>query len=26
VREHDVDEWLDVQLKALDRLATTARR
>jgi trehalose 6-phosphate synthase len=26
VREHDVNEWLDVQFAALDRVATTARR
>jgi trehalose 6-phosphate synthase len=26
VRAHDVNEWLDVQLAALDRVATTARR
>jgi trehalose 6-phosphate synthase len=26
VREHDVNEWLDLQLAALDRIATTARR
>jgi trehalose 6-phosphate synthase len=26
VREHDVDEWLDVLLTALDRVSTTARR
>jgi trehalose 6-phosphate synthase len=26
VREHDVNGWLDVQLEALDRIATTARR
>ncbi len=25
VRAHDVNEWLDVQLAALDRVATTAR-
>jgi trehalose 6-phosphate synthase len=25
VREHDVNEWLDVQLAALDRVAATAR-
>ena len=26
VREHDVNAWLDLQLTALDRIATTARR
>jgi trehalose 6-phosphate synthase len=26
VRAHDVNEWLDLQLAALDRVATTARR
>jgi trehalose 6-phosphate synthase len=26
VREHDVNEWLDLQLAALDRIAATARR
>jgi trehalose 6-phosphate synthase len=26
VREHDVNGWLNVQLEALDRIATTARR
>ena len=26
VREHDVNEWLDIQFAALDRVATTARR
>src|SRR5262249_37953444 len=26
VREHDINEWLDLQLAALDRVATTARR
>jgi trehalose 6-phosphate synthase len=26
VREHDVSAWLDLQLAALDRVATTARR
>jgi trehalose 6-phosphate synthase len=26
VREHDVNAWLEVQLAALDRVATTARR
>jgi trehalose 6-phosphate synthase len=26
VREHDVNEWLDIQFEALDRVATTARR
>jgi trehalose 6-phosphate synthase len=26
VREHDVNEWLELQLAALDRVATTARR
>ena len=26
VRRHDVNEWLDVQFAALDRVATTARR
>jgi trehalose 6-phosphate synthase len=26
VREHGVEEWLDVQLAALDRVATTSRR
>jgi trehalose 6-phosphate synthase len=26
VREHDVNGWLDLQLAALDRVATTARR
>src|SRR5206468_2109514 len=26
VREHDVNEWLDLQFAALDRIATTARR
>jgi trehalose 6-phosphate synthase len=25
VREHDVNEWLDLQLAALDRVAATAR-
>ena len=26
VRTHDVNEWLDLQLAALNRVATTARR
>jgi trehalose 6-phosphate synthase len=26
VREHDVNAWLEVQLTALDRVATTAQR
>ena len=26
VREHDVNEWLDIQFAALDRVAATARR
>jgi trehalose 6-phosphate synthase len=26
VREHDVNEWLELQLAALDRVATTSRR
>ena len=26
VRKHDVNEWLDIQFAALDRVATTARR
>jgi trehalose 6-phosphate synthase len=26
VREHDVNEWVDLQLAALDRVAATSRR